>query len=34
MDLDFRGQKLDNLVLFYASANRDESIFEGPFAIG
>ena len=33
-DLDFRGQKLrkgDNLVLFYASANRDESIFEDPF---
>jgi cytochrome P450 len=34
-DLDFHGQKLskgDNLVLFYASANRDESIFEDPFA--
>jgi hypothetical protein len=33
-DLDFHGQKLckgDNLVLFYASANRDESIFEDPF---
>ena len=33
-DLDFRGQELckgDNLVLFYASANRDESIFEDPF---
>jgi cytochrome P450 len=33
-DLDFRGQKLckgDNLVLFYGSANRDESIFEDPF---
>ena len=34
-DLDFHGQKLskgDNLVLFYGSANRDESIFEDPFA--
>jgi hypothetical protein len=34
MDLDFHGQKLskgDNLVLFYGSANRDESIFEDPF---
>jgi len=34
-DLDFRGQKLrkgDNLVLFYASANRDESVFEDPFS--
>jgi len=34
-DLDFHGQKLskgDNLVLFYASANRDESIFEDPFS--
>ena len=33
-DLDFHGQKLgkgDNLVLFYGSANRDESIFEDPF---
>jgi len=33
-DLDFRGQKLckgDNLVLFYASANRDERVFEDPF---
>ncbi|MBW2233496.1 MAG: cytochrome P450, partial [Deltaproteobacteria bacterium] len=33
-DVDFHGQKLckdDNLVLFYASANRDESIFEDPF---
>jgi cytochrome P450 len=33
-DLDFHGQKLckgDNLVLFYASANRDESIFQDPF---
>ncbi len=33
-DLDFRGQKLrkgDNLVLFYASANRDEKVFEDPF---
>jgi cytochrome P450 len=34
IDLDFHGQKLskgDNLVLFYGSANRDESIFEDPF---
>jgi len=34
-DLEFRGQKLragDNLVLFYASANRDEAVFEDPFA--
>lgn len=34
-DLEFRGQKLragDNLVLFYASANRDETVFEDPFA--
>jgi cytochrome P450 len=34
-DLEFRGQKLckgDNLVLFYASANRDESVFEEPFS--
>ncbi|MBW2698894.1 MAG: cytochrome P450 [Deltaproteobacteria bacterium] len=33
-DLEFNGQKLrkgDNLVLFYCSANRDESIFEDPF---
>jgi cytochrome P450 len=33
-DVEFNGQKLckgDNLVLFYASANRDESIFEDPF---
>ncbi|MBW2243843.1 MAG: cytochrome P450 [Deltaproteobacteria bacterium] len=33
-DLDFHGQKLrkgDNLVLFYGSANRDESVFEDPF---
>ncbi len=33
-DLDFHGQELskgDNLVLFYASANRDESVFEDPF---
>jgi cytochrome P450 len=33
-DLEFRGQKLregENLVLFYASANRDESIFEDPY---
>jgi hypothetical protein len=34
-DLEFRGQKLregDNLVLFYSSANRDEAVFEDPFA--
>jgi cytochrome P450 len=34
-DLEFRGQKLregDNLVLFYASANRDESVFDESFA--
>jgi cytochrome P450 len=34
-DLEFRGQKLakgDNLVLFYASANRDESVFDEPYA--
>ncbi|NRA00406.1 MAG: cytochrome P450 [Myxococcales bacterium] len=34
-DLDFHDQKLckgDNLVMFYGSANRDESIFEDPFA--
>jgi cytochrome P450 len=33
-DLDFHGQKLckgDNVVLFYASANRDEAVFEDPF---
>jgi len=33
-DLEFRGQKLrkgDNLVLFYASANRDEQVFEDPY---
>ncbi len=33
-DLDFHGQELrkgDNLVLFYASANRDEAVFEDPF---
>ena len=33
-DLEFHDQKLrkgDNLVLFYASANRDESVFEDPF---
>jgi hypothetical protein len=32
-DLEFRGQRLrkgDNLVLFYASANRDESVFDDP----
>jgi cytochrome P450 len=34
-DLEFHDQKLrkgDNLVMFYASANRDESVFEDPFA--
>ncbi len=34
-DVEFRGQQLrkgDNLVLFYASANRDETVFEDPFA--
>jgi cytochrome P450 len=34
-DVEFRGQKLrkgDNLVLFYASANRDEEVFEDPNA--
>jgi hypothetical protein len=34
-DLEFRGQKLrkgENLVLFYASANRDESVFDDPYA--
>ena len=33
-DLEFRGQKLrkgENLVLFYASANRDERVFEDPY---
>jgi cytochrome P450 len=33
-DLEFHGQKLrkgDNVVLFYASANRDEAVFEDPF---
>jgi cytochrome P450 len=33
-DLEFHGQKLrkgDNLVLFYASANRDEAVFDAPF---
>jgi cytochrome P450 len=33
-DCEFRGQRLregDNLVLFYASANRDEAVFEDPF---
>jgi cytochrome P450 len=33
-DLDLHGQKLckgDNLVLFYGSANRDESVFEDPY---
>ena len=32
-DLEFRGQKLakgDNVVLFYGSANRDESVFDEP----
>jgi cytochrome P450 len=32
-DLEFRGQKLrkgENLILFYASANRDEAVFEEP----
>jgi cytochrome P450 len=34
-DLEFRGQKLrkgENLILFYASANRDESVFEDPYS--
>jgi cytochrome P450 len=34
-DLEFRGQKLrkgDNLILFYASANRDEAVFEDPYS--
>lgn len=34
-DTELRGQKLhegDNLVLFYGSANRDEAVFEDPFA--
>ena len=33
-DLELRGQKIregDNLALFYASANRDEDIFDAPF---
>jgi cytochrome P450 len=33
-DVDFHGQQLckgDNVVLFYASANRDETIFDDPF---
>jgi cytochrome P450 len=33
-DPEFRGQQLragDNLVLFYASANRDEAVFEDPY---
>jgi cytochrome P450 len=33
-DLDFHGRKLrkgENVVLFYASANRDETIFDDPF---
>ena len=33
-DVELRGQKIregDNLVLFYASANRDEDVFEDPF---
>jgi cytochrome P450 len=33
-DLEFRGQKLrrgENLILFYASANRDERVFEDPY---
>ena len=34
-DVELRGQKIregDNLVLFYASANRDEDVFEDPFS--
>ena len=34
-DLELRGQKIragDNLCLFYPSANRDEEVFEDPFA--
>jgi cytochrome P450 len=34
-DVELRGQKLregDELVLFYASANRDEEVYEDPFA--
>jgi cytochrome P450 len=34
-DLEFRGQKLrkgENLILFYASANRDEAVFEDPYS--
>ncbi len=33
-DLEFRDQKIregESLVLFYASANRDEDVFEDPF---
>ena len=33
-DLEFRGQKLrrgENLLLFYAAANRDERVFEDPY---
>jgi cytochrome P450 len=33
-DLEVRGQKIaagDHLALFYASANRDEDLFENPF---
>jgi cytochrome P450 len=33
-DLEFRGQQLrkgENLVLFYASANRDEAVFDDPY---
>ena len=33
-DVELRGQKIregDNLVLFYASANRDEEVFQDPF---
>ena len=34
-DTEFRGQKLrrgENLVLFYASANRDDAVFQDPYA--
>ena len=34
-DVELRGQKIregDELVLFYASANRDEDVFDDPFA--
>ena len=34
-DVEYRGTKLrkgDNLVLFYASANRDEALFDDPFS--